>query len=504
MPYSYKCWGVRPLPPITPPPHPEVPSPGTSSPLQPIPSTYLPSLLHTMPRAVKVSNSPSRRVDPLQRIKREAEGSMIDIPVDPQTRQVARGKRKAECPICRQLVTADSLARHIVSHYPEYKFACPMPDCHFSSYQSSNLITHVCSELDVCRSHCEKCGVWKTDPAALNRHRCSKRKSVDTTEPRRAKKRKVVAQEEALGHPEGIASASITQDDSLHAPNPYGSFIAGNTPNYTAYGGQMAFASEDALTSGVLPDFAHADGHWLESVAPSYDDPRVATVSPVHMDASAAAQVHLQNQALDGKYADAYGQQYYNVPGPSTQVPEQVFVSPQEFPNLDPSLNNYLDFLPKLNASNEPQSLWHDELYAQSQLPIAPQPQYLAQPPLAQPVPAQIDDFQNTHPHWQLPFNMQPAFDTQPAPFAFDLQGPTYCSIMQGDLLPELLQSDELASYLPTYLDMPAFPDLPVAPEMDFDFNYGLTLDFGLEQVPLLDDWAQGVLPPDPDFSLLL
>ncbi|KAI0736488.1 hypothetical protein C8Q72DRAFT_4497 [Fomitopsis betulina] len=467
-----------------------------------------------MPRAVKVSNSPSRRVDPLQRIKREAEGSMIDVPVDPQTRQVARGKRKAECPICHELVTADSLARHIVSHYPEYKFACPMPDCHFSSYQPSNLITHVCSELDVYRSHCEKCGIWKTDPAALNRHRCSKRKSVDKTESRRAKKRKVVAQEEALSHPEGIASASITQDNTLHAPNPYGSFIAGNTPNYTAYDGQMAFESEDALTSGVLPDFAHANGHWLESVAPSYDDPCVATVSPVHMDASAAAQVHQQNQALDGLYADAYGQQYYNVPGPSTQAPEQAFMPPQGFTNLDPNLNDYLDFLPALNSFNESQSLWHDGLYAQPQLPIAPQPQYLAQPPLAQPVPAQLDDFQNPQPHWQLPFDMQlasfppasfpSAFDTQPVPFAPDLQGPTYCSVMQGDLLPELLQSSELASYMPTYLDMPAFPELPVAPEMDFDFNYGLNFHFGLEQVPpLLDNRTQGVTPPDPKPLLL-
>ncbi|EPT01751.1 hypothetical protein FOMPIDRAFT_1048352 [Fomitopsis schrenkii] len=456
-----------------------------------------------MPRAAKVSILPSPRVNPLKRRPSgtQAAQEIIEVPV---AQKVAREKIKEECPLCGKMLTPDSLARHKMVHYPDWQYKCPWPDCPFRNGQMSNVTTHISCEGSVYRQHCDGCGVWRTDPAAMTRHPCPKRKrkSVKTTNTRATKKRRVVDQEPALGYPEGSASSSFTQEYALPASSAYGSPVAGpsNTSDYTAYSSQLALEPDDAQ-AGVLPDLAHASGLWLGQSTPSFDDLRVATVTPVHLDAPAEAQVQLHDQTLDGQYdADAYGQQCYNVPGQNTQIAEQAFVPPQlELPQFDLDLNNPLlnfDFIPEIDAFNAPQPLWQYDPYAQPQLPVAPEPQYFAQPQLAEPVPCPAQDF--------LPPQPRLFFDKQPAPIAFDYTPPALVPLdelayglgMQGGLLPELPQPDDLS----------LFPDMPVFPELSetaFDFNYGFIPDFGLgagldEMLPL-DDWAQGFTLPAPD-----
>ncbi|EPT01793.1 hypothetical protein FOMPIDRAFT_91630 [Fomitopsis schrenkii] len=496
-----------------------------------------------MPRAAKVSILPSPRVNVLKRRPsgKQAAQETTEVPV---AQQVARKKIKEECPLCGKMLTPDSLARHKMVHYPDWQYKCPWPDCPFRNGQMSNVTTHISCEGSVYRQHCDGCGVWRTDPAAMTRHPCPKRKrkSTKTTNTRATKKRRVVDQE-ALSYPEGSVSSSLTQDYALPTSDPYGSPVAGpsNSSDYTAYSSQLALQPDDAR-AGVLPDLVHASGLWVEQSTPSFDNLRVSTVTPVHMDAPAEAQVQLHDQTLDGQYdADAYGQQYYNVPGPSTQVAEQAFAPPQpEFAQFDLDLNNHLlnfDFIPELDSLNAPQPLWQHDAYAQQQLPVAPELQYFHQSPLDQPGPVLAQDLRLPQPLflWQnepyahpqlpvtpelqyfvqpplaqpipdgfLPPQPQPPFDMQPPPFAFDpappalvpQDEPTYGLEMHGGLLPELPRPEEFS----LFPDMPIFPELS---EADFHFNYGLSPDFGLgagldEMLPL-DDWAQGFILPARD-----
>ena len=343
------------------------------------------------------------------------------------------------------------------------------------------------------------------------------------------------------------ASSSRIQDDAFPAPSPYGGPVAGpsSSSDYTAYSDDLALGPDNR---GSFPDFAYTNGLWFQQDAP-LDNFRGATVTPVHMDAPAGAQVY--NQALEGHYAG--GQQYCGEPGPSAQVAPQTFAPPHPqspsfgldwndpLPNLacndevHPSAQPQLDAPPRLDAQShfsaqphfyaqphfnveseynnqfnaEPQldsephfgagslPLWQNEPYEQPQLPIVPElvpgPQYVSLPPLAQPAPIPVMNFQLFEPALPLEVPPEPlAF--QPASPALVPQGDGFGSpadMYAGAPLPELPWNADLLSY-------EGFPELYEAPAPEYSFHDGVNFDWGL------GSGLEGILPPDSwalDFS---